>query len=164
MSSKESRNTGRVKFFNSTKVFVHHSAIHNDGGFKSLCQGEEVAYDLIKGDKGLQATNVTGIDGGSVKGDPRAGKRMPYQQHYPQNNNNQYSGPNQFNSGFAMDPYSSPGYGYAIPNNFLGYGNQMPQGYQFVRPLPPYNNNHSTNSSITPQQQFNYPPYQQQQQ
>ncbi|KAL7325498.1 hypothetical protein PS15p_207964 [Mucor circinelloides] len=51
-----SRHKGRVKFFNSTKgfgfilpdakeendaieeVFVHHTAIHNDGGFKSLAE------------------------------------------------------------------------------------------------------------------------------
>ncbi|CAO3589163.1 unnamed protein product [Absidia cylindrospora] len=81
------RKIGLVKFFNPTKgygfivskeqegldtvedVFVHHTAIKNDGGFRSLCQDEEVEYDLIKGPKGMQATLVTGIGGGPVKGD-----------------------------------------------------------------------------------------------
>ncbi|KAI8064271.1 cold-shock' DNA-binding domain-containing protein [Gilbertella persicaria] len=88
MSAQEGtfRHKGRVKFFNSTKgfgfilpenndtmeeVFVHHTAIHNDGGFKSLAEGEEVEYDLIQGPKGMQASHVTGPDGVSVKGDSR---------------------------------------------------------------------------------------------
>ncbi|ORX73973.1 hypothetical protein DL89DRAFT_263971 [Linderina pennispora] len=51
--------TGHCKFFNSTKgygfvipdepiegnaeVFVHHTVIHNSGGFKSLAEGELVS-------------------------------------------------------------------------------------------------------------------------
>ncbi|RKP05099.1 cold-shock' DNA-binding domain-containing protein [Thamnocephalis sphaerospora] len=85
------RKTGRVKFFNSQKgfgfvipddkatfgnaeVFVHHTAIHNDGGFKSLAEGEDVEFDMVKGPKGFQAANVTGPNGVSVKGDPNAGR------------------------------------------------------------------------------------------
>lgn len=85
------RKTGRVKFFNSQKgfgfvipddkatfgnaeVFVHHTAIHNDGGFKSLAEGEDVEFDMVKGPKGFQAANVTGPGGVSVKGDPNAGR------------------------------------------------------------------------------------------
>ncbi|KAI9323432.1 cold-shock' DNA-binding domain-containing protein [Dichotomocladium elegans] len=82
------RKTGRVKFFNSTKgygfiiphdqegqpnieeVFVHHTAIHNAGGFKSLSEGEEVEYDLVQGPKGMQAANVTGPGGAPVRGNP----------------------------------------------------------------------------------------------
>lgn len=89
------RRSGRVKFFNSQKgfgfiiphhqdsgenieIFVHHTAIHNDGGFKSLGEGEEVEYDLMQGPKGMQASNVTGPAGVSVKGDPNAGRRDPF--------------------------------------------------------------------------------------
>lgn len=89
------RRNGRVKFFNSQKgygfiiphhqdsgenieIFVHHTAIHNDGGFKSLGEGEEVEYDLMPGPKGMQAANVTGPGGVSVKGDPNAGRRDPF--------------------------------------------------------------------------------------
>eukprot|EP00158_Paraphelidium_tribonemae_P002333 Partr_v1_DN25288_c0_g1_i1_m16949 len=62
------------------QVFVHHTAIQNNGGFKSLGEGEEVEYDLVQGFKGLQAANVSGPNGQPVIGDtgPRqfpSGKR-----------------------------------------------------------------------------------------
>lgn len=61
---------GTVKWFNSTKgygfitrdnggdVFVHYSAINNDG-FKTLEEGQKVEFEVVQGEKGPQATNVT---------------------------------------------------------------------------------------------------------
>lgn len=61
---------GKVKWFNESKgfgfleqdngddVFVHFSAITGDG-FKTLTEGESVTFDVVKGPKGLQASNVT---------------------------------------------------------------------------------------------------------
>jgi CspA family cold shock protein len=61
--------TGKVKWFNDAKgygfiarddgpdVFVHHSAIVAEG-FRSLSEGQEVAFDIVEGPKGLQAANV----------------------------------------------------------------------------------------------------------
>ncbi|MET0151777.1 MAG: cold-shock protein [Candidatus Binatia bacterium] len=60
---------GMVKWFNSQKgygfitqddgqdVFVHYSAIAGDG-FRSLEEGQRVTFDVVKGPKGLQASNV----------------------------------------------------------------------------------------------------------
>ncbi len=61
---------GNVKWFNATKgygfisteegedVFVHYSAINEDG-FKTLEEGQEVEFEIVEGEKGPQATNVT---------------------------------------------------------------------------------------------------------
>lgn len=60
---------GKVKWFNNEKgygfivkenyddIFVHYSQIQ-DNGFKTLSEGQLVEFDLIVGDKGLQAQNV----------------------------------------------------------------------------------------------------------
>ncbi len=60
---------GKVKWFNSEKgfgfieqdngpdVFVHFSAIQSDG-FRTLDEGERVSFDVVEGQKGLQAANV----------------------------------------------------------------------------------------------------------
>ncbi len=62
-------NKGTVKWFNDAKgygfieqpvgpdVFVHYSVIEMDG-FKTLAQGEAVAFTLIEGPRGPQAQNV----------------------------------------------------------------------------------------------------------
>lgn len=61
---------GVVKWFNPEKgfgfieqengedVFVHFSAIKADG-YKSLDEGQRVQFDVERGQRGLQATNVT---------------------------------------------------------------------------------------------------------
>lgn len=61
---------GKVKWFNKEKgygfieredgtdVFVHFSAIQQDG-FKTLQEGEAVEFEVVDGPKGLQAANVT---------------------------------------------------------------------------------------------------------
>lgn len=60
---------GKVKWFNNEKgygfiikenyddIFVHYSQIQ-DEGFKTLEEGQVVEFELINGDKGLQAQNV----------------------------------------------------------------------------------------------------------
>lgn len=38
-------------------MFVHHSAIQGEG-YKSLAEGQDVEFDIVKGPKGEQAQNV----------------------------------------------------------------------------------------------------------
>lgn len=61
--------TGVVKWFNNLKgygflghndgpdVFVHYSSIQHEG-YKSLKEGEAISFDIIEGEKGLQADRV----------------------------------------------------------------------------------------------------------
>jgi CspA family cold shock protein len=64
---------GIVKWFSNQKgygfitvldsgsdVFVHHSAIQGEG-YKSLDEGQEVEFEIEKGPKGEQATNVVKV-------------------------------------------------------------------------------------------------------
>lgn len=60
---------GKVKWFNSEKgfgfierdggddVFVHFSAIQNDG-YKTLEEGQKVEFEIVDGARGPQAANV----------------------------------------------------------------------------------------------------------
>ena len=68
---------GRIKWFNNEKgygfielensedIFVHYSAIKQDG-YKTLSEGQIVEYELIKTEKGLQAINVKEVSNATV--------------------------------------------------------------------------------------------------
>jgi CspA family cold shock protein len=64
---------GTVKWFSNEKgygfiergngeadVFVHFSAINGEG-YKSLTEGQRVSFEVVQGDKGLQAANVQAL-------------------------------------------------------------------------------------------------------
>ncbi len=66
--------TGSVKWFDDQKgygfitlddgskdCFVHHSAIAGDG-FKSLAEGDRVQFEVVQGQKGPAAENVTKVE------------------------------------------------------------------------------------------------------
>ena len=67
-----SRLRGTVKWFNNAKgfgfigrddgpdVFVHYSAIQSEG-YKSLQEGDPVEFEIVEGQKGPQAGNVTKV-------------------------------------------------------------------------------------------------------
>jgi cold shock protein len=63
--------TGTVKWFNNAKgygfiladegsedLFAHYSAIQMDG-YKTLKAGQQVSFEITKGDKGLHAVNIS---------------------------------------------------------------------------------------------------------
>ncbi len=65
---------GKVKWFNDIKgfgfvcsledtktdYFIHYSVI-NVEGYKSLAEGQEVTFEMLEGEKGPYATNVTPV-------------------------------------------------------------------------------------------------------
>lgn len=63
---------GNVKWFNDakgygfitcedgTEVFVHHTAIDAQG-FRSLAEGQAVKFNVVQGQKGLQAEKVSTV-------------------------------------------------------------------------------------------------------
>ena len=68
------RITGTVKWFNDAKgfgfitpengekdCFVHHTAIQAEG-FKTLAEGQRVEFEVVRGQKGLQAQNVRPLE------------------------------------------------------------------------------------------------------
>jgi CspA family cold shock protein len=70
-SGSMARTTGTVKWFNDAKgfgfitpenggkdCFVHHTAIKAEG-FRSLAEGDRVEFDIVEGQKGPAAENVT---------------------------------------------------------------------------------------------------------
>ena len=68
------RQTGTVKWFNNSKgfgfiereqgddVFVHYSSIRDDGGFRTLAEGQKVEFSLVESQKGLQASDVAELE------------------------------------------------------------------------------------------------------
>ena len=71
LQERDMRTTGKVKWFNDAKgfgfitpdsgdkdCFVHYSAI-SGSGFKTLAEGDAVEFDLVQGQKGPAAENVT---------------------------------------------------------------------------------------------------------
>ena len=61
---------GTVKWFSATKgygflsteegqdVFVHYTALPDNGEFRTLDEGQAVEFEIVEGEKGPQAANV----------------------------------------------------------------------------------------------------------
>lgn len=76
--------TGTVKWFNNAKgygfiladeggedLFAHYSAIQMDG-YRTLKAGQQVSFEIVKGDKGFHAANITAGTKAAAKADADA--------------------------------------------------------------------------------------------
>ena len=58
MYKRQEKGFGFISVEGEDDVFVHYSAIKEEGKKKNLDQGQEVKFDVVDGPKGLQASNV----------------------------------------------------------------------------------------------------------
>jgi CspA family cold shock protein len=101
-------------------IFVHHTGIKPlNSNYRTLKKGEYLSFNIVSGVNGLQATDVTGINGGPLMCDfvsttrrPRVVSNMPPTAPQGHNNHQQYQGSNvghyaTFNPRYQRYAYNS---------------------------------------------------------
>ncbi|XP_011008819.1 PREDICTED: cold shock protein 1-like [Populus euphratica] len=126
-ATKEERSTGRVVRFSDKKgfgfikpdvgdkdLFVHHSAIKSDGGYRTLYEDDVVEFTILLTEDKYQAIEVTAPGGGPIK------RRTTTSGGFSRRNNNK-NGVGCFNCGnpghIARDCNNNSSKGYNNYNN-----------------------------------------------
>ncbi|XP_043249126.1 Y-box factor homolog isoform X1 [Colletes gigas] len=146
--------TGTVKWFNvksgygfinrnDTKedVFVHQSAIVKNNprkAVRSVGDGEVVEFDVVIGDKGHEAANVTGPSGEAVKGSPYAAdKRRGYRGVHWYINQKRGNGRPQRRPREGQEGYEA-GEGKSVDDSNVGEGGGQQRRYRVRRQFDGY--------------------------